>query len=138
MKKLLIMMLFFTMAFTAKAQYYSYEFDVDSIVASSSLDTVIFTQPSTVDFSYAGTIGLYVKCDSISGATGGTIAYQVMPYGGTVWHTIDTDTFNGAGATFYNHEAVCYARKHRIYITVPSSTQTTYFYTALSYKRTHR
>jgi hypothetical protein len=118
MKKLILFPLIF-IGLALSAQRYHYEdFAADT---STNADTIYFTVSKVI--TDAGQYGAYFVADSLSGATAGTLAYQVSTIGSSDWHTVGTATINGTQTTG-SKEARLYGNKFRIRV-IGSGTQST-------------
>lgn len=74
------------------------------------------------DFARDWFVSATVTVDSLSGATGGTISYQVSnaPASATTnidWVEVESQAFNGPGSTVYLIEYALHARRARVVVT---------------------
>ena len=105
-----------------KSRPTNYNSDPDTLVTSTSLDTVTFTPPvwySSRDYS------LQINADSISGATGATCYMQVSTdLQGDDWVTVETITIDGV-TTRQLDTGTIKRGAVRIVCYAPSTTQST-------------
>lgn len=131
-KYILILIGFMFLGFGLNAQKSVSTEYVDSLVTSSSLDTVTFT--FSYDLRYQGDIGLFVQAVENSGTSNAVVHYQGRKLDGTYWHTLSTDTISASGYNSYQ-PTYCVFDEYRMLILAPSSTQNTDLYGTIIYKR---
>ena len=141
MKKLFFLTLFSALYFVSNAQFYGRQGEVGPDTLTNQ-DTVYHyiggTSCATAsDLRELGSLEILVRTDSLSGATGATLLFQyAYDDDCTFWYDAGTATINGAAAQYSRHEDTEFtARKARVRVISPSSTQSTKVQTVYSFKK---
>lgn len=122
--KQIILFLLLAFAFSAplRAQKFFDLYSAASDTLTNQTTKTYSTTPATLESPYYYSV--HVKADSLSGSNAGFCYLQVSnDRTGTNWYTLQTMTIDGTGTDEALWEGIVYARRIRVYFSMPSGTR---------------